>query len=78
LREVKTVETQILINCIFFVPVRTACHDIPAEFGSLASHGQLLPSYGDSRTATTGWQFLKVVPDARSAGMGESFLAVTR
>ncbi|MCB9019607.1 MAG: PorV/PorQ family protein [Chitinophagales bacterium] len=37
---------------------------------------QLLPSYGDSRTATTGWQFLKVVPDARSAGMGEAFLAV--
>ena len=37
---------------------------------------QLLPSHGDSRTATTGWQFLKVVPDARSAGMGEAFLAV--
>ena len=38
--------------------------------------GQILPSYGDSRTATTGWQFLKLNPGARSAGMSESFLAV--
>lgn len=38
---------------------------------------QILPSYGDSRTATTGWQFLKIAPDARSAGMSEAFLAVT-
>lgn len=38
--------------------------------------GQLLPTYGDSRTATTGWQFLKMNPDARAAGMSESYLAV--
>ena len=44
-------------------------------FTSMA-HAQLLPSYGDSRTATTGWQFLKIAPDARSAGMSESYLAV--
>ncbi|HMU69115.1 MAG TPA: PorV/PorQ family protein [Chitinophagales bacterium] len=37
---------------------------------------QILPSYGDSRTATTGWQFLKIAPDGRSAGMSEAFLAV--
>lgn len=37
---------------------------------------QILPSYGDSRTATTGWQFLKIAPDARSAGMSETFIAV--
>lgn len=40
------------------------------------AQAQLLPSYGDSRTATTGWQFLKIAPDARSAGMSEAFLAV--
>jgi hypothetical protein len=56
--------------------VRTACLIFLLNL-VVASQGQLLPSYGDSRTATTGWQFLKVVPDARSAGMGESFLAVT-
>jgi len=37
---------------------------------------QILPAYGDSRTATTGWQFLKIAPDGRSAAMSESFLAV--
>jgi hypothetical protein len=37
---------------------------------------QLLPTYGDSRTATTGWQFLKIAPDARSSGLGETYLAV--
>lgn len=38
--------------------------------------GQILPTYGDSRTATTGWQFLKIPPDGRSAGLSESFLAI--
>jgi Type IX secretion system protein PorV len=37
---------------------------------------QILPAYGDSRTATTGWQFLKIGPDGRSAAMSEAFLAV--
>ena len=37
---------------------------------------QILPAYGDSRTAATGWQFLKIAPDGRSAAMSESFLAV--
>ena len=37
---------------------------------------QVLPSFGDSRTGTTGLQFLKVAPDARSAGMAQSYLAV--
>ena len=39
-------------------------------------HAQILPTYGDSRTATTGWQFLKIATDARSAGLSESFLAI--
>lgn len=42
----------------------------------LQAQAQILPSYGDSRTATTGWQFLKITPDARSAAMSESFIAV--
>ena len=37
---------------------------------------QLLPSFGDSRTGTTGMQFLKIAPDARSAGMSGVFTAV--
>jgi hypothetical protein len=37
---------------------------------------QLLPKYGDSRSGTTGFQFLKIAPDARSASMGESYTAV--
>ncbi|MFI5172739.1 MAG: PorV/PorQ family protein [Chitinophagales bacterium] len=39
-------------------------------------YAQVLPTYGDSRTGTTGWQFLKIAPDARSAGLSESFLAI--
>ncbi len=42
---------------------------------SATAYGQLLPSFGDSRTATTGFQFLKLAPDARSAGMGENYIA---
>lgn len=37
---------------------------------------QVLPSFGDSRTGTTGLQFLKIAPDARSAGMAQSYIAV--
>jgi len=44
---------------------------------STGLYAQLLPTYGDSRTATTGWQFLKIAPDARAAGMSEAVLAVT-
>ncbi len=37
----------------------------------LEGSGQsVLPSFGGSRVGTTGFQFLKVWPDARSAGMG--------
>jgi len=37
--------------------------------------GQLLPAFGASRVATTGFQFLKIAPDARSAGMGGAVCA---
>ena len=37
---------------------------------------QLLPSFGGSRTGTTGFQFLKIAPDARSAGLGGSMIAI--
>lgn len=40
------------------------------------TQAQILPSFGDSRTGTTGLQFLKVAPDARSAGMAGSYIAV--
>lgn len=38
---------------------------------------QILPAFGGSRTGTTGFQFLKIAPDAKSVGMGEAFTAVT-
>lgn len=44
-------------------------------FGLLRVDGQVLPSFGDSRTGTTGFQFLKIAPDARSASLGESYTA---
>ncbi len=36
------------------------------------ANAQILPKYGDSRTGSTGFQFLKINPDARSTGMAES------
>lgn len=37
---------------------------------------QVLPSLGKQRAGTAGMQFLKIPVDPRSAGMGESFIAV--
>ncbi len=42
-----------------------------------AGQAQLLPAFGDSRTGTTGMQFLKITPDARAAGMGDAITAIT-
>lgn len=39
---------------------------------------QVLPSFGDSRTATTGMQFLKIPVDARSGGMSGAVIASVR
>ncbi len=38
-------------------------------------YAQVLPAFGDSRTGTTGFQFLKIAPDARASGMGGSVIA---
>ncbi|MBC8344003.1 MAG: PorV/PorQ family protein [Bacteroidetes bacterium] len=40
------------------------------------SYAQVLPSFGNSRTGTAGLQFLKIVPDARSASLSGSYLAL--
>lgn len=37
---------------------------------------QILPSFGGSRTGTTGMQFLKIGIDARSAGLSGNYIAV--
>src|SRR5687768_12031136 len=39
------------------------------------STAQVLPSFGNSRTGTTGMQFLKIGVDARSASMGGAYIA---
>jgi hypothetical protein len=38
---------------------------------------QILPSFGDSRSGSTGMQFLKIAPDARSMSLGGAFVATT-
>ncbi len=43
---------------------------------ALCADSQILPAFGGSRTGTTGFQFLKIAPDARSTGMAETFIAV--
>ncbi len=43
---------------------------------ALTTKSQILPSFGNSRTATTGFQFLKIIPDARSSGMAGSFISL--
>jgi hypothetical protein len=40
-----------------------------------SAFSQVLPSFGNSRTGTTGMQFLKIGVDARSAGMGGAYIA---
>lgn len=40
------------------------------------AQAQILPSFGDSRTGTTGLQFLKIAPDARSASLAGSYNAL--
>lgn len=37
---------------------------------------QVLPTFGDSRTGTAGFQFLKIHPDARGAGMAGAYSAL--
>jgi len=44
---------------------------------TLGLQAQLLPSFGGSRTGTTGFQFLKIAPDAYSAGLSESVIAIS-
>jgi len=43
-------------------------------FTAFFAKGQILPSFGDSRTGTTGLQFLKIAPDARSVSLAGSFI----
>lgn len=43
----------------------------------MSAQAQLLPSLGGSRTGTTGFQFLKISPDARATGMAGSIIAST-
>lgn len=43
---------------------------------STQTYSQVLPSFGNSRTGTAGLQFLKIAPDARSASLSGSYLAM--
>ncbi len=45
-------------------------------FGTgLEIHAQVLPSFGGDRAGTSGWQFLKIPVDARSAAMSHSVVS---
>jgi len=45
-------------------------------FLPLKLNAQVLPAFGASRAGTTGMQFLKIAPDARSAGLSGNFVAL--
>lgn len=49
---------------------------IAALLLAVQANSQILPSFGDSRSGSTGMQFLKIAPDARSLSMGGAFVAV--
>ena len=42
----------------------------------LSSVAQILPTFGNSRSGTSGMQFLKVWPDARSGALGGAVTAI--
>ena len=44
-------------------------------FSLFAAEAQILPAFGNSRVGTTGFQFLKIAPDARSAAIGNAVCA---
>jgi hypothetical protein len=50
---------------------------IAALLVSTQVQAQLLPTFGDSRSGSTGMQFLKIAPDARSLALGGAFVATT-
>ena len=45
------------------------------SFGAERANAQLLPTLGGERAGTSGFQFLKIPVDARSAALGESVVA---
>jgi len=49
---------------------------IAAGVLAVSAKAQILPSFGDSRSGSTGMQFLKIAPDARSLAMGGAYVAV--
>lgn len=44
--------------------------------GMSAVQAQILPTFGDSRSGSTGMQFLKIAPDARSLSLGGAYVAI--
>ncbi len=44
----------------------------------LTAQAQIIPSLGGDRSGTSGFQFLKIPVDARSAALGESVVATTK
>lgn len=45
-------------------------------FWAFQAQAQILPSFGDSRSGSTGMQFLKIAPDARSLSLGGAYVAM--
>jgi len=56
---------------------KISCILVFAMLASTSAFAQLLPSFGNSRTGTSGFQFLKIAPDARSASLAGSTSAFT-
>lgn len=58
-----------------FLVVKKILVSIAAILCVSTAYSQVLPSFGNSRTGTTGMQFLKIAPDARSMGMAGSYIS---
>lgn len=63
-------------HSIFLIPIAFVLLLGDVQFAE--AQRSILPSLGDSRSGTSGYQFLKINPDARSSAMGNSNVADAR
>jgi len=68
----KTTKKSVICNGFFVKQVLTL---ISVFFIAQTGYSQVLPSFGNSRTGSTGMQFLKIAPDARGMGMAGSYIS---
>ena len=58
-----------------FAPLAFAAAALSGGWGAPSAQAQILPSFGEDRAGTAGFQFLRVPADPRTAALGESVAA---